>query len=156
MNRVLTICGMTFLFIGIVFGAVAGMFAATGAAPLPVALVFGGIGAVLAVLGAVFILHPIRRRRTIARLLDSGARVQADIAWVGRDRRFSVNGRHPWVIQCVWRDPDTGREYTWNSESCWFDPQPYLDGRETLPVCYDPAHPRRHVVDTRGILPGGH
>ena len=94
-------------------------------------------------------------QRRIARLLESGTRVNARVEYIGQDGRVTMNGRHPFVIRCSWMDPVTGKSWLFDSESFWFDPAPYLKDRQTLPVYYDPANPRKHVVDTSGILPEG-
>lgn len=155
MKQVLTFCGALFLMIGIVFCAVAVLFFRQGNVELWLTVLFGGLGAVFAVLGGLLIWLPIHRDRVVARLLDHGALTTARIEDVMRDRRFSMNGRHPWVIRCSWTDPD-GRIRYCNSGNTWYDPTPYLEGRETLPLYYDPDHPRRCAVDTAGVLPEEH
>ena len=155
MKRVLTFCGVLFLMIGIVFCAVAALFFHQGGVDWHLTLMFGGFGVLFGGLGAWMAWLPIHRDRVVARLLDHGTLTTARIEDVTQDRRFSMNGRHPWVIRCSWTDPD-GRIRYCNSENTWYDPTPYLEGRETLPLYYDPDHPRRCAVDTAGVLPEEH
>ena len=64
-----------------------------------------------------------------------------------------MNGRCPLVIQCQAVNPADGKVYVFESEGFWFDPEPLLGERTTLPVLVDPDNYHRYQVLTDGILP---
>ncbi|MBN8532379.1 MAG: DUF3592 domain-containing protein, partial [Alphaproteobacteria bacterium] len=78
----------------------------------------------------------------------SGQRIEAEITGVDFNTSLRVNGRSPWVIRAQWYDVAQGGVRTFESESLWFDPAPYLDKRKTIGVFIDPAKPGRYAVDT--------
>ncbi len=155
MKRVQTFLGGLFLMVGVVFCAAAAAMLLAREPLWFFVVVFAAVGIVTGIMGLVMIWKPLHRDRVIARLLESGTRVNGRVEYIGQDGRVTMNGRHPFVIRCSWMDPVTGKSWLFDSESFWFDPAPYLKDRQTLPVYYDPANPRKHMVDTSGILPEG-
>ncbi|GMU42908.1 MAG: DUF3592 domain-containing protein [Xanthomonadales bacterium] len=104
------------------------------------ALLFGGIA-------TGFLLAELRRIRTWRWLEHSGMSVQARIVEVDRDSSVKVNGRSPWVIRAQWQHPVTQTVHVFTSERLWFDPAPFVAGREQIGVRVDADDPRRHRVD---------
>ena len=153
MKFVMTLVGAIFTLVGAVFTAVCLFLLLPNRLGAFLTGTFGGLGVVFLVLGLCFLVVPRRRQKTIARLLEQGTPVSARIEEVEVDRRFSMNYRHPFRIRCAWQDTASGRTHTFYSESVWYDPSPYLAGRQTLTVYLDPNDPRRYVVDTAGVLP---
>ena len=86
-------------------------------------------------------------------LAENGRRMEADIIGVQYDTRVRVNGRCPLVIQCQAVNPLDGKVYVFESDGIWFDPEPFLGQRTTLPVLVDPDDYHRYQVVTEGILP---
>lgn len=104
------------------------------------ALVFGGIA-------AGFLVAEIRRVRTWRWLEHSGMSVQAHIVEVDKDSSLKVNGRSPWVIRAQWQHPVSKAVHVFQSEHLWYDPTPFLGGREQIGVRIDADDPSRHRVD---------
>lgn len=107
-------------------------------------LVFGGIA-----LG--FLMAEIRRIRTWRWLEHSGMSVQAALVEVARNTSVKVNGRSPWVLRAQWQHPLTRAVHVFDSEDIWFDPTPFVAGREQIGVRLDPDDPSRHRVDIRWL-----
>lgn len=113
------------------------------------ALAFGGIGAAFAVV-------ELRRSRRDAWLRRSGTVVEARLVDVVRDRGQSRNGRSPYRLVAQWEDPATGRVWSFESPAVWYDPSPYVEPGQGVPVWVDPADPKRHLVDLADLPePGG-
>lgn len=112
-----------------------------------------GLSVILGVTGGPFllgggILHLPQAARAWRRrqLLRHGTRVQAKVRAIKRDRGVFSGGRHPFVIVCAWRDPETTRWHVFHSAYLWADPRAQVSGRE-LDVHVMPGNPRYYHVD---------
>lgn len=151
MEKVLKILGVVFLLMGLVFLALG--VGLTLAVKVPVLLFFAAVGLVFFLVG-IGMMAAISRQRKLRRWLEENGRtIQADIVGVQYDTRVQMNGRCPFVLQCQARNADDGKVYVFESDSLWFDPTPFLDGRTTMPVLVDPDDYHRYHVCTEGILP---
>ena len=151
MHKVLLILGIVFTVVGLFIGTLAATLVLMLREPLLGLVAVPGI--IFFVLGLAFLAAVSRRRRDRAWLAENGRRMEADIIGVQYDTRVRVNGRCPLVIQCQAVNPLDGKVYVFESDGIWFDPEPFLGQRTTLPVLVDPDNYRRHQVLTEGILP---
>lgn len=151
MEKVLKILGAVFLLMGLVFLALG--VGLTLAVKVPVLLFFAAVGLLFFCIGVGMLASLSRQRKDHRWLEDNGRTIQADIIGVLYDTRVRVNGRCPLVLQCQAQNPADGKVYVFESDSLWFDPTPFLDGRTTMPVLVDPDDYHRYRVVTEGILP---
>lgn len=151
MERTLSLCGGLFALIGGLFVAL-GLGIALGTREWGLLLI-SLLGAVFLGLGLGFLVVVRRAKRRRRRLLETGQRIWAQMVGIDYDTRFKVNGRCPRVIFCQAVEPGTGRVYTFQSEGLWYDPEPFLRGREQLPVFVEPGNYRHYAVALDGILP---
>ncbi len=114
--------------------------------------VFGGMGALFLILGICFLFYDIRRRSRMRRAIDMGERVMAKIAGVNAQTNVTFNGRHPYVIECHYTDPDTGAVHVWHSRYLFFDPTDILKSAE-VPVYLDRYDFKNAYVDIDSVLP---
>lgn len=151
MEKLLKIFSVVFFLFGFVLvGLGTGLALAAGQLAF---LLFAAVGLVFFLVG-IGMMAAISRARKLRRWLEENGRtIQADIIGVQYDTRVRVNGRCPLVLQCQARNPADGKVYVFDSDSLWFDPTPYLDGRTTMPVLVDPDNYHRYQVLTEGILP---
>ena len=151
MEKVLKLLGMIFFFMGLVFVALGtGLVLAVGE---PILLAFAAAGILFFFVGVGMMASLSRTRKLRRWLEENGRTIQANIIGVQYDTRVRMNGRCPLVLQCQARNAADGKVYVFDSDSLWFDPTPYLDGRTTLPVLVDPDNYHRYQVLTDGILP---
>ena len=151
MHKVLLILGIVFTVVGLFIGTLAATLVLMLREPLLGLVAVPGI--IFFVLGLAFLAAVSRRRRDRAWLAENGRRMEADIIGVQYDTRVRVNGRCPLVIQCQAVNPTDGKVYVFESEGLWFDPEPFLGERTTLPVLVDPDNYRRYRVVTEGVVP---
>ena len=151
MHKVLLILGIVFTVVGLFIGTLAATLVLMLREPLLGLVAVPGI--LFFVLGLAFLAAVSRRRRDCAWLAENGRTIQADIIGVQYDTRVRLNGRCPLVIQCQAVNPADGKVYVFESEGLWFDPEPFLGERTTLPVLVDHDDYRRYQVVTEGILP---
>lgn len=146
-----------------VFMIVGSVFAAVGLVFLPAGIIlgargepffllcFGLLGALFLFLGVLFLAVPVRKRKLKQELLSTGRCLTAQISEITMNTSVSVNGRHPYVIQCFYEDPYTNEFHLFKSEDLLYDPSPMLKG-DTIRVFVDPENYSRYYVDTESAL----
>lgn len=88
-----------------------------------------------------------KNKKLATRLKQSGKIVVATINDIYIDTRLKVQGRSPYVISCQWVDPMfRDKIYIFKSESIWFDPREYVNGK-TMVVYIDETDPKKYYVD---------
>lgn len=150
MKKVLLWLGILFTALGIVFVAAGGTLALLVAPLLGLVALPGGI---FLVLGLAFLGTIARIRRDRTWLQENGRIIEADILGVQYDTRVRVNGRCPLVLQCQAVNPADSKVYVFESDSLWFDPTPFLENRDKMPVLVDPDNYHRYQVLTEDVLP---
>lgn len=150
MNKVLLWLGILFTALGILLVAAGGTLALLVAPLLGLVALPGGI---FLVLGLAFLGTIARIRRDRTWLQENGRIIEADILGVQYDTRVRVNGRCPLVLQCQAVNPADGKVYVFESDSLWFDPTPFLENRDKMPVLIDPDNYHRYQVLTEDVLP---
>ena len=150
MYRVLRILGIVFTVMGLLFTALGGTLALLVE---PMLFLFALPGLIFLVLGLSFFGANAHTRKIRQWLAENGRRIEADIIGIQYDTRVRVNGRCPLVIQCQAVNPADGKVYVFESEGLWFDPEPFLGERTTLPVLVDPDNYHRYRVVTEGVVP---
>lgn len=113
-------------------------------------LIFPGIGSIFLVIGGVGIIIKGRRKALEKKLMSYGNKVFAKIIDVCNNTRYTVNGRHPYVIICQWNNEIDGKEYIFKSGNLWFDPTFAIEQKniDTLPVYIDMKNKKKYVIDT--------
>lgn len=78
----------------------------------------------------------------------NGRKVGAEILGIDSDLSITFRGKHPYLINCKWTDPFTGKEYTHTIKNIWKDPAPFLAERNTIDVYIDKENPDKYFMDT--------
>ena len=155
------IVGMVFAPIGFVFLVVAlairlsmnrlsGAFHVSGDPGILTAIFFG-MGALFLVMGLLFLGYDLRRRRRMRRVFEEGYSVEAKILGPVEQRNVTVNGRHPWVLECAWTDP-TGVVHVYHSRYLSMNVIQLLKA-DTVPVYIDRYDESIGFVDVDAVLP---
>lgn len=112
-------------------------------------LIFPGIGSIFLVIGGVGIIIKGRRKALEKKLMSYGDKVFAKIIDVCNNTRYTVNGRHPYVIICQWDNEIDGKKYIFKSGNLWFDPTLAIEQKniDTLPVYIDMNNKKKYVID---------
>lgn len=110
-------------------------------------MIFGVLGLVFSALGSHLVLKTIRRRSEVDWLQKNGVQIVAKV--IGIKEHVSKRDSNLWhgsprqrsfCIVATWSDPETGREFRFQSEPHSRDPGDYLIGKE-LPIVIDPSNP---------------
>ncbi len=114
--------------------------------------VFGGLGAAFLVAGLCLLLAELRRRARLRRAYEGGYAVMAQIAGVHSQREVTVNGSHPFVVECHYTDPATGTVHVYYSRYLFVNVEGLLQA-DTVPVYLDRMDERIGFVDVDAVLP---
>ena len=159
--RVILLCGVIFLGVGILFLVLTGWMVthpqdleANGrGAVWMLPLIFGGLGAVCTVVGALVLRWQRRSQQKTRRLLERGDYVLADITSFPIDPRMTVNGLPTFRVECSYRDPMTNTMYVFQSRNVFPDPSRSVTAK-TVRVYVDRSSGYRdYYVDVDSILP---
>ncbi|MBQ8162615.1 MAG: hypothetical protein IJ083_17955 [Clostridia bacterium] len=153
----LGIVGWVFAPIGLFFSLLGFMMYHFGVGdepddPLIFLCVFGGMGAIFLILGLGFLCSDLSRRAGQKRVLEEGYFVDATFVGVQVNLNINVNGRHPYNVECHWKDPSTGIMHVFFSGPLYFDPTDALTGT-TIPVYLDRMGGKAYYVDIYSVLP---
>ena len=108
-------------------------------------------GSVFFIVGMGMIIPPIIKSQMQNKVKQYGELINAEIDDVDVNYNMAVNGRHPYVIVCSWKDPSSGGLYQFRSNNLWFNPEKLLEGRKTIDVYVDMQNPKKYYVDTSDI-----
>ena len=114
--------------------------------------VFCGIGALFLLPGLAFIWVELRRRKRMKDAYDSGNFVMAKIAGVQTRSNVNMNGRFPYVVECHYTDPASGKVQICYSRFLYFNPTGLLTSDE-VPVYIDRYDSKKVFVDIDAVLP---
>jgi hypothetical protein len=89
-----------------------------------------------------------KNNRRSANFKNNGRKLQAEIISVEVDDNITMKNKHPYVINCKWTDPSSGKAYTHSLKYFWEDPTPLLAGRKNIDVYIDRENPEKHFIDT--------
>lgn len=154
----LDIVALTFAAVGGIFTAVAliiliniNNITVTGTDnPYIFPIVFGSIGLPLLILGVIFGAVSLRKRSVIKRIVSEGYYVTADVVNISQNFSVSVNGSCPYVLECHYRDPATGRLCIFHSRNIFFYPAELLNRQ--VRVYTDRNDMRKYYVDVDGSV----
>lgn len=95
---------------------------------------FGGMGLIFSCIGGSVFYAGIRKRNKRNRLIAQGHSVFAQVTGGYMCHNYSVNGRHPYKLECKYEDIYSGITHIFESDYLWEDPQFYV-GREVIVFC---------------------
>jgi len=145
----------------LIFGLMGGIFFCLGAILLIIGvafhraeepeflLVFGIVGGIFTVLGCCFLPVVFLAGKKKRELLTKGQKIYAEVTNGQICYNYTVNGRHPFKLECKYEDPYTGATYLFSSECVWEDPLVYVG--HSVPVYVDPNKMSRYYVDIESL-----
>jgi hypothetical protein len=97
----------------------------------------------------LYLINNNRKQIKIAESFKTtGRKVDAEITGIETDMNITIREVHPYLINCRWVDPMTGKEYTHTIKYIWKDPALLLEGRNTIDVYLDREDPEKFFIDT--------
>lgn len=123
-DSVLDAGGMILLFMGIIFGAV----------------------------GGIPLLLGLRKSMQAKRLMQEGQVLHATVEMVDFNTSYSVNGVHPFVIYCTYKDVYKDIIYRFKSNNLWTDPSPIFPPGSYIDVMVDPNDYSKYHVKAEQMI----
>ena len=110
------------------------------------------MGLAFSLVGGIPIALSIKKSVQAKQLLKSGYVLQAVVDRVEFNTSYSVNGRHPYVIYCNYRDEYKDVTYLFKSDNLWTDPLPIFPPGSDIEVLVDPKdYSKYHVKAEAGL-----
>ncbi len=109
-------------------------------------LMFGAMGSIFFLVSTGIMLSAIGKARRAAELKRHGNRLLTTVARIEHVEKLRVNGRNPYRVFTQWTSASTPETRVFGSDYIWFDPSPYLKGRE-IPVFVERTNPSSYFVD---------
>ncbi|QNI34677.1 toll/interleukin-1 receptor domain-containing protein [Alloacidobacterium dinghuense] len=137
------------LALGVIFvvtGVVTGIESFRHQLPWYFALIFGGAGLLMCAGGALPFALRDRRRRMTKRLLKDGRPILTTFHRVEENTTIEVNGRHPFYVTTLWRNPVSHDLVQFRSPALWADPTAKASDR-MITVMIDPDNLHHYVMD---------
>lgn len=107
------------------------------------------MGGVFMAVGLPFMFTGLWKKLKRNKLLQNGTCVYATIIGSDIDRTFSVNGRHPFYVDCEYQNPYDGMKYLYRSGHIWDDPYQYTGSQ--VPVYVDRNKPQKYYVAVEAL-----
>lgn len=117
-------------------------------------IVFVVMGAVFVVIGSIPIVVMRKRSARKKRIIAAGRVLYALVEKIDQNTRYEVNGQHPYLIYCTYRDDYKDIVYRFKSDNIWTDPSLVLHPGDTVKVYVDEKDYSCYYVDAESILDG--
>ena len=104
------------------------------------------MGAIFFLVGFVPIISGIIKAGKAKKLLSTGQVLYATVDMVDVNRSYRVNGRHPYVIYCTYKDPYQDVIYRFKSDNLWSDPGYAYQPGSTIKVLVNPKKYSEYYV----------
>lgn len=101
-----------------------------------------------------FLIGMVRKSVRRKRVLSSGKRLEATVEKIDLNTGYSVNGQHPYLIYCTYKDDYKDIIYRFKSDNIWTDPELVIQPGDTIMVYVDEKNYKYHYVDTESIFEG--
>lgn len=104
-------------------------------------------GLIFALVGGGFTISVIINSHKRKRLMEQGISIFATVEEVVYNTSTSVNGRHPFIIYCAYRDEFKDVTYRFKSENLWSDPSAVFPVGSTIEVKVDANDYSKYYVN---------
>lgn len=112
-------------------------------------LTFTGIGVIMLGLGLAMCVANFMRKKKIKRLMEEGQYIYAEVKDVIMNYNVTINGRHPFVLECSYEDPYTSEIHVFHSGNLNYRPSELI-GTE-IRIWVDRNNYSVYHVDTESV-----
>lgn len=129
--------------------------------PWSITTSFSGImgSIVLLLIGIVFVLISViplvvmaRKKRQNRKLMENGHVLHAVVENIDYNTSLRINGRHPYVIICSYRDEYKDITYRFKSKNLWTDPSVVFPVGSNIDVYVMPDNFKKYYVKAEPVL----
>lgn len=112
------------------------------------------MGIIFSCVGIISTIRTVRNKTRKKKVRNTGRALYAIVDEVAYNTSFTLNGRHPYVIYCSYRDDYRNIVYRFKSENLWVNPEPYLTAGSTIKVYVEENNYKNYYVDTESMNQG--
>lgn len=110
------------------------------------------MGIVFAAVGIVPAVRSVIKRQDGERLMQEGRRLEGVVESFIQNYNISINGRHPYIIICIWQDMYQDVIYRFKSENLWTNPQPVFQVGDRIDIYVQGDNYKKYYVDAKSRL----
>lgn len=114
--------------------------------------VLGGMGFIFALIGIIPLIVMNKKSKRNKEVIERGYIIHAMVDAIEMNRNYSVNGRHPYVIYCSYRDEFKDVIYQFKSENLWTEPSAVFPPGSTIGVYVESNDYSKYYVDAKRVL----
>lgn len=111
-----------------------------------------GMGLIFALVGIAPIVTSIVKSARQKKIIQNGQVLQATVDNIVWNTSYSVNGRHPFVIYCTYKDEYRDISYRFKSNNLWSDPSPIFPIGSYIDVYVNPKDYSQYHVNAEKTL----
>lgn len=112
------------------------------------------VGIIFLIVSVGFLIGMVRKSVRRKRVISSGRRLEASVEKIELNTGYTVNGQHPYIIYCTYRDDYKDIVYRFKSDNIWTNPELIIHPGDTILVYADENNYKYHYVDTESIFKG--
>lgn len=117
-----------------------------------ITLLFMGI--IFSCVGIIPTIVLICRNTKHKKIRESGKMLYATVEKIDCNTSYTVNGRHPYVIFCNYRDDYRDITYRFKSENLWSNPEPAITIGSAIKVYVEENNYKNYYVDAESMIQG--
>ena len=109
-----------------------------------------GVGSIFFVMGGIGVIINVVKINKEGKIKKIGNEIFAPIKEVKEIKTINFRGKHPYKIICEYKDPETKKLYTYDSDLLWNDPNYMIANNKitNLKVYVDPKNKNHYAVET--------
>lgn len=116
--------------------------------------VFGGMGLIFACVGLIPLVMMGKKAAATKKLIQAGSYIYAVVESINYNTGYTVNGQHPYVVYCTYRDDYRDITYRFKSDNIWTNPQSVITPGSEIKIFVDGQNYEKYHVDIEGALQG--
>lgn len=118
------------------------------------AIILVFIGTIFVIVTIIPMVSIIKKDRRKKRAIASGRILDAVIEKIDINNSYTINGRNPYIIYCIYKDEYYDKIYRFKSDNLWTDPGLILHPGDIIQVHVDEKDYSCYHVDTKRLLDG--
>ncbi len=126
----------------------------TGFITVFVGAIFAGMGVIFGLIGIIPLVMIKRRSAAKKKIISSGSFLWGTVEHIDYNTSYSVNGQHPYVVYCTYKDEYKDIVYRFKSENIWTNPEYALSQGSTVRIYVDKEDYSKYYVDVESVLQG--
>lgn len=115
-------------------------------------IMFFGMGVIFASVGVFPLIVMGRKSSAKKKLIASGQYIYATVESIEYDKSYTVNGKHPFIVYCTYRDDYKDIVYRFKSDSIWTNPEYVIQPGSEIKIFVDRQNYKNYHVDIESIL----